>query len=63
MNDRRLLNAAELEHSSVVANCCMNRERDLLGSNGYDVELGFDPLEWLQGRLTKQKTVRWLDLW
>jgi SAM-dependent methyltransferase len=62
MNNNRLLNADELEDSPVVANCTMNRERDLRGSNGYEVELGFDPLEWLQGRLATQSTVRWLDL-
>ena len=62
MNANRLLNAAELEDSPVVANCCMNRERDLRGSNGYEVELGFDPLEWLQGRFAGRSTVRWLDL-
>ena len=62
MNTNRLLNATELENSPVVANCTMNRERDLHGSSGYEVELGFDPLEWLQGRLATQSTVRWLDL-
>jgi SAM-dependent methyltransferase len=62
MNEKRLLNTTELEDSPVVANCTMNRERDLRGSNGYEVELGFDPLEWLQGRLARQSTVRWLDL-
>ncbi|MEZ6089601.1 MAG: class I SAM-dependent methyltransferase [Pirellulaceae bacterium] len=40
----------------------MNRERDLYGSNGYEVELGFDPLEWLERRLVNQRTIRWLDL-
>ena len=62
MNNKHLLGTKELEDSPVVANCCMNRERNLLGSNGYDVELGFDPLEWLQNRLNKQTIVRWLDL-
>lgn len=62
MNERRLLNSHELEDSAVVANCSMNRERDLLGSNGYDIEFGFNPLEWLQTRLAKQTIVRWLDL-
>ena len=62
MNEKRLLSTTELENSPVVANCTMNRERDLRGSNGYEVELGFDPLEWLQGRLARQCTVRWLDL-
>ena len=62
MNYKRLLGTKELEDSPVVANCCMNRERDLHGSNGYDDELGFDPLEWLRNRLNKQTIVRWLDL-
>lgn len=62
MNAKRLLNGAELEDSPVVANCCMNRERDLRGSNGYEVELGFDPLAWLQSRTTEQGAARWLDL-
>lgn len=62
MNIKRLLSSDELEDSPVVANCTMNRERDLRGSNGYEVELGFDPLEWLQGRWARQSTVRWLDL-
>ncbi len=62
MNEKRLLGTAELENSPVVANCCMNRERELRGSNGYEVELGFDPLQWLQKRSSKQRPVRWLDL-
>ena len=62
MNEKRLLNSNELEDSPVVANCSMNRERDLLGSNGYDIELGFNPLEWLKNRLAKQTIVRWLDI-
>ncbi len=62
MKIKRLLNAAELEVSPIVANCCMNRERELLGSNSYEMELGFDPLNWLRGRLARHQTVRWLDL-
>lgn len=33
---------AELEASAVVANCAMNRERQLAGVNSYARELGFD---------------------
>ncbi|XZE35739.1 class I SAM-dependent methyltransferase [Pirellulaceae bacterium SH501] len=62
MTIKPLLNADELEDSPIVANCTMNRERDLRGSNGYEVEVGFDPLEWLKGRLARQCNVRWLDL-
>jgi hypothetical protein len=39
----RFLSDDQLERSGVVANCRMNRERDLTGSNGYDRELGFNP--------------------
>src|SRR5580693_7611900 len=38
----KLLNDDELERSAVVANCRMNRERDLTGSNGYSKEVGFN---------------------
>ena len=37
-----------LENSSVNANCQMNRERHLLGTNGYDKELRFNPLDLLR---------------
>ncbi len=57
-----LLDDDELEQSAVVANCRMNRERNLLGSNGYDRELGFDPLAFLKERTTADGTVAWLDL-
>lgn len=52
----------ELERSGVVANCCMNRERKLTGSNSYTKELGFNPLEFLIERATKNDTASWLDL-
>src|SRR4051812_15594150 len=53
------LTDAQLESSCVVANCRMNRERDLTGSNGYQRELGLHPLDFLRGR---PKPARWLDL-
>ena len=55
----------ELEESDIVANCRMNRERDLRGSNGYDVELRIDPIAVLQQAASTReptRTVRWLDL-
>jgi hypothetical protein len=58
----KLLGDDELERSAVVANCCMNRERDLTGSNGYAKEVGFNPLELLKGRLAPGRPVAWLDL-
>ena len=57
-----LLSDDELERSAVVANCRMNRERDLIGSNGYDRELGFNPLDFLRGRIALGRRVAWLDL-
>ncbi len=58
----RLLDDDELERSAVVANCQMNRERNLLGSNGYDRELRFDPLDFLTQRMATGRRVAWLDL-
>jgi trans-aconitate methyltransferase len=51
-----------LEESPIVANCRMNRERNLSGSNGYDVELRFKPLEYLATTIKQLGTARWLDL-
>ena len=58
----RLLGDNELERSAVVANCRMNRERNLLGSNGYDRELGINPLDFLKQRISSGRLVAWLDL-
>jgi hypothetical protein len=58
MNDNRLLGTKELAESPVVANCCMNRERNLLGSNGNDVELGFDPRGMAAKPISQQTIVR-----
>ena len=57
-----LLDDETLERSAVVANCRMNRERVLLGSNGYDKELGVNPLNFLRERVTSGRPVAWLDL-
>jgi SAM-dependent methyltransferase len=58
----KLLGDDELERSAVVANCRMNRGRDLFGSNGYDRELGFDPLDFLRDRAAHGREAVWLDL-
>jgi SAM-dependent methyltransferase len=61
----RLLSDEQLESSSVVANCAMNRERQLDGVNSYERELGFQPLQWLLARLGERdddRPVAWLDL-
>jgi SAM-dependent methyltransferase len=54
-----LLSDAQLESSCVVANCRMNRERQLAGGNGYQRELGLHPLDFLRAR---PRPARWLDL-
>lgn len=51
-----------LEESSIVANCQMNRERDLSGSNGYDIELRFDPVHFLRLAAAANGKASWLDL-
>lgn len=58
--EMKLLNDDSLTRSSVVANCQMNRERTLTGSNGYEKELRLNPLEHLLGRSGAK--IRWLDL-
>jgi SAM-dependent methyltransferase len=57
-----LLSDDVLERSAVVANCRMNRERDLAGSNGYDRELGFRPLDQLLAAVARNGRAAWLDL-
>jgi trans-aconitate methyltransferase len=57
-----LLANVELERSGVVANCRMNRERNLLGSNGYDREVRLNPLDFLKQRIAAGRFVAWLDL-
>jgi SAM-dependent methyltransferase len=60
-----LLGDAELERSAVVANCLMNRGRQLAGVNSYARELGFSPLTFLSSRLAGQPGTAgagWLDL-
>lgn len=62
-----LLADAELEMSAVVANCAMNRERQLAGVNSYARELGFNPLQVVTAQIrgsggTEASTAAWLDL-
>ena len=55
---RRLLDTDEIEQSSIVANCTMNRLRTL---DGYARELGFRPLDVLL-EPERPRPARWLDL-
>src|SRR4051812_11796886 len=58
----QLMGIDELERSAVVANCRMNRERNLIGSNGYDRDLEFNPLIFLKARISGSGPIAWLDL-
>lgn len=58
----KLVADQELENSPIVANCCMNRERNLHGTNGYNRDLRFDPLEFLRKVANDRGQARWLDL-
>lgn len=60
--DRRLLFDDDLALSAVVANCAMNRERQLAGVNSYTRELGFNPLERVRSRALHDGRGSWLDL-
>jgi SAM-dependent methyltransferase len=53
-----LLDPDSLARSPVVANSCMNRERGLQGSNGYERELRFAILDFLRSRTND---VAWAD--
>jgi SAM-dependent methyltransferase len=58
-----LLDDATLEMSAVVANCAMNRERQLAGVNSYARELGFHPLLAVSAQVGDGGgTAAWLDL-
>jgi SAM-dependent methyltransferase len=57
-----LLDNDDLEKSGVVANCQMNRERQLTSSNGYERELRFQPLDFLRSDYATSGKARWLDL-
>jgi SAM-dependent methyltransferase len=62
-----LLDDVALEASTVVANCAMNRERQLAGVNSYARELGFNPLAVVCAQAGGDGgghggTLAWLDL-
>src|SRR5579863_9768149 len=60
--ERQLLGDDDLHASAVVANCSMNRERQLAGVNSYARELGLDPLGLLRAAIAGRGTGAWLDL-
>ena len=61
--DGRLLDNEALIRSAVVANCAMNRERQLAGPNSYTRELGLDPLDRFVCHSERAGTEAcWLDL-
>jgi SAM-dependent methyltransferase len=59
---KKLLNNSNLLNSGVVANNQMNRERGCLGSNSYQKDLCFNPIDYLKERSVNNKFVSWLDI-
>ena len=62
INTSRLLDTGALERSEIVANACMNRERNLSGANSYAADLGLSPMDFLIKVLERQDKATWLDL-
>ena len=59
---QRLLDNAELHWSDTVANCKMNREREIVGTNSYAADLLRSACYFLEERMKQPKAVAWLDL-
>src|SRR5579863_8577131 len=59
---RLLVDLRTLENSPTVANCRMNREREIRGTNSYAADLGFDAIQFLMERVEGRDSVatRWL---
>ena len=57
-----LLDLRSLENSPTVANCRMNREREIRGTNSYAADLGFDVIQVLSEKLQGREAVAWLDV-
>lgn len=58
----KLLKEQELIWSPIVANNRMNRERNAIGINSYEKDIGFEPLSFLKQRLKLEEKVNWMDL-
>jgi SAM-dependent methyltransferase len=59
---RSFVDLQTLESSPTVANCRMNRERGIRGTNSYAADLGFDAIDFLVEALKRRESVAWLDL-
>ena len=46
-----LLDLRSLENSPTVANCRMNREREIRGTNSYAADFGFGVIQFLNEKL------------
>ncbi len=56
-----LLNDQSLANSAIVANNRMNRQRKATGINSYEKDIGLNPIQFLENRIT-QSAIHWLDL-
>jgi hypothetical protein len=59
----KLVSDDVLKRSAVTANFRMNRERNLVGSNGYDKELRLNPLDLLRERAAVRSSARFNAGW
>lgn len=57
-----LLKENKLIWSAVVANCKMNRKRNLSGVNSYGKDIDFNILDFIQTRINDNEKVNWIDL-
>lgn len=57
-----LLKENKLIWSTTVANCNMNRKRNLLGVNSYEKDIDFNVLDFIYARIDKGEKVNWIDI-
>lgn len=58
----KLLDEKDLIWSDVVANCRMNRKRQLIGVNSYRKDIDFDVVQYLEDLSKSNDLIYWVDL-
>lgn len=58
----KLLNEETLKWSAIVANCNMNRKRNLIGVNSYRKDIQFDIADYLKNKINIKGSASWMDL-
>ncbi|MGK0390930.1 MAG: hypothetical protein ACI94Y_003690, partial [Maribacter sp.] len=57
-----LLNENKLVWSAIVANCNMNRKRNLAGVNSYEKDIDFNVLDFIYAKINENQKVNWMDI-